>query len=278
MVRLPRTLALVAFLLTTGFGECQNEDAFSLLAGGYCLITPPSNLVAPGAIVMMVKDAQGRAQLQTICGPRAALSSRFLPRVSETLSATYRMSRSQRMSLQAEAVERFKTRVKTEDVQTVQVELSRPRIIEITEADVYAHVDQRTEACQRAIDSRIEAGFSPTFVTSAYIADVQYTVSFRREQTLTKRVREERMARIAGSLGGGHTEVTEHALRASNLVLAVKSDPFLLSIRPADAQPPKSTQPPGDDGVHGPMVEVLPEPLAPYVPPEGGWVNPVIGR
>lgn len=274
--RAPCLLCLFAVLLC-GFGECSNADTFSLLASGYVLISPPSNLVSPGAVVLLLKDAQGRAQMQTLCGPRASLSPHFMPRVSETLSATYKMSRTQRITLQADAVDRFRTRAKAEDVDTVQVELSRPRVIEVAEADIYAHIDSRTEACQRAIDSRVEAGFSPTFITSAYIADIQYTVSFKHDRQLTKRVREERMARIAANLGGGHTEITDHALRAQNLVLAVKSDVFPLTIRPSNAQPPSNTAAPVPQKLDAALVEVLPEPQVPYVPPAGGWVNPVMG-
>ena len=275
--RLVRTLATACFLLLGGFGECGNPDTFSLLSGGYVLVTPPSNLVSPGAVVLMVKDELGRAQMQTLCGPRASLSPHFLARVSETLTATYKMSKKQQFTLQADAVDRFRARAKEERVATVHVELSRPRVIEVEESDIYTHVESRTEACQRAIDSRIDAGFTPTFITSAYIADIQYTVTFQGNRNLTKKVREERMARIAANLGGGHTEITETSVRAQNLVLAIKSDVFPLTIRPTCAQPPRYTPATVNPAIESSLVEVLPTPTAPYVPPAGGWVNPVIG-
>lgn len=275
--RLMRTVAAAALLLLGGFGECGNPDTFSLLAGGYVLVTPPSNLVSPGAVVLMVKDELGRAQMQTLCGPRASLSPHFLARVSETLTATYRMSKKQKFSLQADAVDRFRARAKEEHVATVDVELSRPRVIEVEESDIYTHIESRTDACQRAIDSRVDAGFTPTFITSAYIADIQYTVTFKSERSLTKKIRQERMARIAANLGGGHTEITETSVRAQNLVLAVKSDVFPLTIRPTFAQPPEHTAPTKNPEIESTLVEVLPVPTAPYVPPAGGWVNPVIG-
>lgn len=274
-----RISAVIALALCCfGFDRCSSQDAFGLIAGGFCLITPPSNLVSPGAVVMMLKDDQGRAQLQTICGPRASLSPMFSARVSDTLSSTFRMSRSQRLSLQAEAVERFRTRVSVEEVSEVQVELSRPRVVALEESDVFDHIDARTEACQRAIDTRLDAGFSPTIITQAYIADVQYLVTFRRDKQMTKRAREEKMVQIAAKLGGGHTEITEHALRAQNLTLAVRSDPFLLSIRPNAAPAPGPRPAPTHAPMGAPMAEVLPNPDAPYVVPAGGFVNPVIGN
>lgn len=274
--RLLRSVAAFSFLLLGGFGECRTQEAMSLVASGYTLISPASNLIAPGAIVMLKKDEQGRAQLRLICGPRASLGEHFSPRVSATMSGTYKMSRSQRVELEADAVEKFKARTKVEDVDTVSVSFTNSRVIEASEDDIVTGIEYRSEACRRAIEARIDAGFRPTFISSAFSADVEYVVSFKREREMSKRVREERMGRIAANLGGGHTEITDHSLRAVNLVLAVRNDDFAMSIRPTGA----GSQLPNDPsrGLGLPFAEAEPGSDAPPVPPPNySWVSPVRG-
>ena len=268
--------AAVLCLLLCGAERCPPESIMSLVASGFTVLSPASNLFTPGAVVMMQKDDQGRAQMKLICGPRANLGPNFNPRVSDTMSSTYRMSRTQKIELEADAIDRFKARTKVEEVDAVTVSFTRPRVLEVSDESVFENIHNRTEACQRAIDARIDAGFRPTFVTSAFAADVEYTVSFKRERELSKKIREERMGRIAANLGGGHTEVTDHSLRAVNLILAVKAEEYLLSIKPCEGNscPNIRTR----QGLGEPFADALPGSDAPLVPPpNGGWVSPIIG-
>lgn len=271
-----RTLAAFCFLAASGFGECGNNNVVSLIGSGFTLISPASNLFTPGAVVLMTKDEQGRAALKLLCGPRGSLGPNFSPRISETMSGTYKMSKTQRFELESDAVERFKARTKVEDVRSVSVAFSNPRVLEVEEQEVIAGVDFRSPECQRAIDARMEAGFRPTFVTSAFAADIEYTVSFNREHTLTKRVMEDRMGRIAANLGGGHTEISSHSLRAVNLIVAVRADEFLLTIKPDGKRGPPPAWP--RRGLDAPFAEALPGSESPLVPPpNAGWVSPVRG-
>lgn len=275
MPRLPRTLAVAAFLLTSGFGECQHEDAFNLARNGYTMLSPPSNLFSPGAIVMMQLDDRGQAQLKLTCGPRGNLGPRFMARVSETMSSTYKMSSRQRLSLEAEAVDRFRSRTSVDEVSSVTVSLTNPRVVEVDEASIVENVQFRSEACAQAIQMRQDAGYRPTFVTSAYIADVEYDVHFKNETRLSKRAKEDKMAKIAAKLGGGHTEVRQSSMRAVNLTIALKTDEWLLQIQPGTPKPNAASNSPR--ALNAPFAEALPGSDSPLVAPEGGWVNPVIG-
>lgn len=267
--------AALAFFCS-GFGPCaQEQDIPPLSVYGFTMLSPPTNLFAPGAIVIMQEDEMGRAQLKLLCGPRSNLGSGFLPRVSETMSSTLKMSRSQKVTLEADAVERFRSRTQVEEVESVSVVFSNARVLQLSEDEVASGVVNRTPACQQAIDTRLANGFTPTYVTSSYIADVEYIVSFKNDASVSKVIKEQRMGRIAANLGGGHTEITEHALRALNLGLAVKLDSYLMQLKPdghfqPTPQDPKNMYP-------APFAEALPGSDAPLVPPAGGWPNPVIG-
>jgi hypothetical protein len=241
---------------------------------GFTLLSPPSNLFAPGAVVLMTTDDNNHAQLKLVCGPRANLGASWMPRVSDTVSSSFKMSRVQRVELEAEAVDKFRSRTKVEDVQSVTVSFTNPKILEISEAEVIEAIDERSTACRLAIDARQDNGYRPTFVTSAYAADVEYTVAFKRDAQMTKSVKEKRMGQIAASLGGGHTEITEHSMKAVNLILAVRADEYLMCIKPNGE---RSTTP--SDAVqrlNTPYAEAVQESDAPLVPPaNGGWVSPI---
>lgn len=268
-------IAALAFAFC-GFGPCQQEaDVPPLSVYGFTMLSPPTNLFAPGAIVIQQEDELGRAQLKLLCGPRANLGGFFSSRVSDTMSSTLKMSRSQKVVLEADAVERFRSRTQVEDVESVSVVFSNARVLQLSEDEVAEGVTNRTAACQLAIDTRLANGYHPTYVTSSYIADVEYIVSFKNDASISKSVKEQRMGRIAANLGGGHTEITEHALRAVNLGLAVKLDDYLMQLKPDGGYTSKYV-----DAAHPPVTpfaEALPGSDAPPVPPAGGWPNVVIG-
>lgn len=271
-----KSYLLIAAFGLAGFGPCRQEvDLPPLSVHGFTMLSPPTNLFAPGAIVIMQEDEVGRAQLKLLCGPRANLGASFLPRVSDTMSSTLRMSRSQKVTLEADAVERFRSRTQVEEVESVSVVFSNARVLALSEDEVAYGVANRTPACQLAIDTRLANGYHPTYVTSSYIADVEYIVNFKNDASISKSVKEQRMGRIAANLGGGHTEITEHALRALNLGLAVKLDSYLMQLRPDGGYTRAFDNFAGDPAK--PFAEALPGSEAPLVPPEGGWPNPVIG-
>jgi hypothetical protein len=223
----------------------------------------------------MQMDPQERAQLRLVCGPRANLGADYMPRVSETVSSTLRLSKSQRIELEADAVDRFRARTSVEDVASVSVAFTNARLLEADDSEIFRLIHNRTDSCQQAIDARLSAQQEVTMVSSAFIADVTYEVLFKRSASMEKRVAEGKMAEIAGKLGGGHTEVTDHTIKAVNLVIGVKTDVFFMGVKPHCAPEPRkrTAEPELPLGV----LEADNASDAPLVPPSGGWANPVRG-
>lgn len=270
-----RKITLLALcVVLCGFERC-NDPRIGMQFAGYTQLSPPSNLYVPGAIVVVELDPQKRAQLRLVCGPRANLGASYMARVSDTVSSSLRLSKSQRIELEADAVDRFRARTSVEDVQNVSVSFTNARLLEADDSEIFRLIYNRTEPCEAAVEARKQAGHNVTMVSSAFIADVTYDVSFKSSVNVDKRVTIDKMTAIAGKLGGGHTEVTDHTIKAVNLVIGVKTDQFYMGIKPQCAPKPRDHG--SQDVLPAGVLEAGTEADAPLIPPAGGWANPVRG-
>lgn len=202
---------------------------------GFVALSPPSNLYQTGAVVALNHCQKPGGQLEVeslrlLCGPRASLGPELLPTESQTLAGVQKFYSKQTMHVDSSVLDRLKTNTRFEKIVDVEIRLDNARIIEVTDADVWESMQNRSEACTKAIAARIAQGFQVTMISSNIVADLVYTVKFSSETTVDKKAQTETLRQLAVSLGGGHTQVTDQQIYAKNLAVGLKTDNYLLAI------------------------------------------------
>jgi hypothetical protein len=208
-----------------------------LLRGyGYTELRPPSNLLAPGAMVWVRNSDPFTAGV--ICTQRAAMGNTFVPMASSTASSALTQSSKHDFNLDATYLNYLKGEAKYADVSSLTVRLDNATIFEVNDVDILNHVSNRDPACSAAIKLRADAGFYITMISSALQADVTYTVNWNRTSSLDASAKIAVVQNLAVELGLGGAHVSDNTIQAKGLYWGIMDDAFLAHLsEPAAVTP-----------------------------------------
>jgi hypothetical protein len=250
----------------------------------YVTLRPPSTLYFPGAIVAIEVDKNGAIEvgkLKLVCGPRAAMGSAWTPVSSQTVTESLKKSSRSKWNMTGEMLSAVQANASGQQVASIEVTLKNARIINMSDTELLENLRHRSPECTKAVVARLNAGHALTIISSAIVADMDYKISFKSEQSADKRVRAKQMHDIAVTLGGGHTRLSDHSIEARGLTLGIKTDSFLMALGVPDCSgdeckmPVFSQDEDGDRSVDMRSAVTSPDSDAPLVLPGGGYIQPI---
>lgn len=199
---------------------------------GYVELKPPSTLLAPGAMVSVVSRDPYIAKI--VCPPRASLGANWKVQESPTQEAEFKKKKEVNFNLDAKVLSALKADAKFQHISNITVSLSNPRLVELTDLDVFENMNERSQACWRAIEERRKAGFQISMISSGMMADISYTVEYTDDNHYSAEAKIAMLQDLAVSLGGGGSCVSTRTIIGKNLMFGVKDDLYLAALSMPD--------------------------------------------
>lgn len=219
--------AMVAFVF---LGGPDNQDLKRLLAdNGFIELRPPSMLVQPGTWVEVQK--RNPLRLATVCSPQSALGltkEQLLQSASANTSLTRSFDGSYDIGLEALNLGNFATKSKI--VQSVELRLSKVRLIELADDEIFKSLPRRDPACAEAIRARLENNPDTlTMIDTVLIADAEYRFTFKGDADAGARSQLVDAVATKAGLSIGAQRSDSSVLIGRDLVWGVKDDRFMAS-------------------------------------------------
>lgn len=212
------------------FGPCDDPNLF-LQSYGYSEIRPPSQLLAPGALVTVIRK-HPFFEAKLICSAEASLGRDVRYMRSATASGGLKWMAGRSFKLDASAIGQLKERDHFRAVDTIEVTLNKARIVELTDDDVLRGMQHRSAACREAVRARVERGYTVTMISSALVGDLTYTVSWDYSRGHTTDMSDKSLAMMDLSimLDGEVKSTASGEIHATGLVWGIRDDEYLSAL------------------------------------------------
>lgn len=199
---------------------------------GFAPINPPSNLLAPGAIVMR---RHGFGQIRLLCTAEESLGADFKASQSRTIGGRFSRGRQVGWKLSGDALKQVKIASNSDMVDSVHVKVANARIENITDVDVLLALPQRSSACATAMRRRQQQGWEVSMIYRCLRADVSYGIQYKDSGALDVEAKVANLQAVNLSLGGNFQATGSQSALAKNLIWGAGDDKALAQIAAADA-------------------------------------------
>ena len=226
------TIAVVISLISIGllfvFSPLGDESRISRLLknNGYTEFKPPSKLVPPGTWVSVINESPLHLGIICTLDSSLGLKEEALS-VSDSADVALLNELSGSFNASAQLLESLQFGEESQGLKKLSLTLSNVRILEIADEAVLRGLPNRSDACRRAIELRLNSKEPISMVKSALVADVTYTAEFHNQiQAETKAKIENRLAlKLDAKLD--LKQDNETSLKGSNLIWGIRDDAVL---------------------------------------------------
>lgn len=194
-------------------------------------ITPPSNLLAPGAVVMR---KHGFGEVRLLCTAEESLGADFKASQSRTIGGRFSRGKQVGWRLSGDALKQVKIAANSDTVESVHVKVSQARIENLTDTDVFLALSHRSAACAAAMRRRREQGWELSLITRCLRADVSYGIQFKDEGAVDVQAKLANLQAVNAALGGSFQSTSDRSAAASNLIWGFSDDVYLAKIDMGD--------------------------------------------
>lgn len=197
---------------------------------GYTELRPPSNLLAPGALVAI--QSREPFQAAIVCGPEASLGRGLQLVRSATSSGTLKKLNNQSFEMDAGLMDLLRANSRLTAVQSITVTLSNATIVEVRDEDVVQGLSHRSRACAAAVRARVEHNYTITMISSGLMGDVTYSVNWERKyaESLSKSEKAGVLSELAVSLGGEYVDQASAEIKSTGLIWGIRDDEYLSAL------------------------------------------------
>lgn len=223
-----RGLLLAVLLAITG---CRDASRW-VRKLGFQPVNPPSNLLAPGAIVMR---KHGFGEVRLLCTAEESLGANFKAPQSRTIGGRFARGRQVGWRLSGDALKQVKIAAANDTVESVHIKVSQARIENLTDTDVLLAVGKRSAACAAAMTRRKALGWELSLITRCLRADVSYGIQFKNEGKIDAEAKLANLQAVNVALGGTFSSTSDSTAAASDLIWGAADDVALAKIGSQDA-------------------------------------------
>lgn len=226
-----KRLALPCALLcaTAGYPGCPQTGGI-VRQFGYTEVRPPSNLLQPGALIVLTHADPLEARV--ICGPEASLGPNIRYMRSRTSNGFLRRINNKSFNLDTETLAGLKSREHFKAVQDVKITLSNAHIVELSDDDVLVGMQERSLACRRAVRQRVQQGYTITMVSSALVGDLKMEVTWDHSHGASTDMAHKAMVMqdLSVLFSGDVTSTLSGELISKGLVWGARDDEYLSAL------------------------------------------------
>jgi hypothetical protein len=205
----------------------------TLASSGFTALAPPSSLTPPGTIVEVTQEDPLFAETvctqgQNLGGPGVAAVVSSLTNdltLEDKVTATFNGSVDIKSTLSAS--------VDASAVSSITEALSNAKILDLSVDSAIALAKKRPSDCQAAVDHVEGLHKTLTVITSAFVADVVYKVTWNNSVTASAKTAQ--LGSLSGALGVGLTNDGDSTISGTQLIWGIKDDATLVDL-PAQPQ------------------------------------------
>lgn len=223
-MRTPKRLALLTCSLFIFIAGCTNTNFGTLLAEyHYVEVRPPTTLWPPGTIVHVTRHDP--LVLGVGCTADGFLGPNLLIKPSSSSSQDLARKASGTFSLDARYLETLKASGKYSDVEDIKLTFSNVSIFEVADETIFANLNNRTEACSKALSFRWTGRDEVSFVKSVLQADVIMQAKFSKETQLSASQKNAMLQSLAAELAINYSSSTNETMTGKSLYWGIRDEP-----------------------------------------------------
>ena len=222
------TLIAIAILSLSGCTSPPTQDgrdSFSSLLKSYSFeeLGPPSRIPSPGTVIRV--NSIQPLNYNVVCSANEAFGNEWAAKIisSDTTDINVHALTDRKFSVGVSYLSLLSASASAGKVSDIKMQLSNAKLLLITSASARSGMAEKN--CLFALNFKEQrlAG-EITMVTSALQADVEYSVEFKQDASLTLDAKMELLRNIAGKLGGTLANDSSGTVRGTNLFWGIKRD------------------------------------------------------
>lgn len=192
---------------------------------GYTELRPPSTLLAPGSMVVVLDDNPFRAAI--VCSAKDSLGPDLVPVHSLTATNAFRKVTGSRFDVGLSALSSIQGDLRMHGIKSVVATAENVRVYELQDTDVITGRTKRSSACSQAIQARLKAKKKVSMITSVLMGDIRFRITWDKEVQADASYQFDLMTQLTANLGFGTINAAEQEIFAKDLVWGVRDDKYL---------------------------------------------------